>query len=90
MLTSDIRQLVDLDRYPLDQPDSREYAQLLRDGRAALAEGAQFSMVQFVRARDGLRSELHRRIARQHASLIRSGFTNARVIFILQSPQVLR
>ncbi|HUV23487.1 MAG TPA: hypothetical protein VMZ32_16960 [Gammaproteobacteria bacterium] len=49
MPTTDIRQLIDLDRYPLDQPDHPAFAQLLDDGRRALEQGALFSMVQFVR-----------------------------------------
>ncbi|MCG6891913.1 MAG: hypothetical protein LJE92_20200 [Gammaproteobacteria bacterium] len=49
MPTTDIRQLIDLDRYPLDQPDHPVFAQLLDDGRRALEQGALFSMVRFVR-----------------------------------------
>ena len=49
MQSTDIRALIDLERYPLDQPDSPGYAQLLQQGREALARGALFSMVQFVR-----------------------------------------
>ena len=50
MPTSDIRQIIDLDRFPLDRPDSAEYAQLLQDGREALRQGALFSMTNFVRS----------------------------------------
>jgi len=49
MPTTDIRQLIDLDRYPLDQPEHPAYAQLLYDGRLALEQRALFSMAQFVR-----------------------------------------
>jgi hypothetical protein len=49
MTTSDISQFIDLDRYPLDQPDHPGYAKLLQDGRQALQQGALFSMTQFVR-----------------------------------------
>ena len=49
MSDSEIRELIDLDRYPLDQPDHPEYARLLSEGREALRAGALFSMKQFVR-----------------------------------------
>jgi hypothetical protein len=50
MFKPDIRQFIDLDRYPLDQPGSAAYAQLLQDGRRALQQSALFSMTRFVRA----------------------------------------
>jgi hypothetical protein len=50
MPTSDIRQLIDLDRYPVDRPGHPAYERLLEHGREALAQGALFSMAQFVRA----------------------------------------
>ena len=50
MSVGEIRELIDLDRYPLDQPDHPDYARLLREGREALQDGALFSMQQFVRA----------------------------------------
>jgi len=49
MPATDIHQLIDLDRYPIDQPDHPGYARLLRDGRQALEQGALFSMTRFVR-----------------------------------------
>ena len=49
MSTNNIRQLIDLDRYPLDQPEHPGYARLLRDGRLALERNALFSMAQFLR-----------------------------------------
>lgn len=49
MSSRDIRQLIDLDRYPLDQPDHLVYERLLRDGQQALQQGALFSMTEFIR-----------------------------------------
>lgn len=50
MPASDINQIIDLERYPLDQPDHPTYAQLLAAGRRSLEDKALFSMAQFVRA----------------------------------------
>jgi len=61
----DIRQIIDLERYPLDQPGSPGYASLLREGQRALRQGALFSMAQFVRAGaiDPMARELEARLA---------------------------
>jgi hypothetical protein len=45
-----INQIVDLDRYPLDQPDSPVAKELLCNGRKALDENALFSLTGFVRS----------------------------------------
>jgi len=50
MPASDINQIIDLERYPLDQPDHPAYTQLLAAGRRLLKDKALFSMAQFVRA----------------------------------------
>lgn len=44
-----MREIIDLDRYPLDRPGTPAYDALLQDGRNALGQGALFSMRQFVR-----------------------------------------
>ena len=44
MPASDINQIIDLERYPLDQPDHPAYAQLLAAGRRSLEDKALFSM----------------------------------------------
>jgi hypothetical protein len=46
----EIRDLIDLDRYPIDQPGEPGYEKLLSDGRRALERQALFSMTRFVRA----------------------------------------
>jgi len=51
MPANDINQIIDLERYPLNQPDHPAYAQLLAAGRRSLEDKALFSMAQwFVRA----------------------------------------
>ena len=49
MSIADIRQFIDLERYPLDRPGEPACQRLLRDGREALRRKALFSMPQFVR-----------------------------------------
>jgi hypothetical protein len=49
MSTTDIRHLIDLDRYPIDRPGHDGYTRLLHEGRSALEQGALFSMARFVR-----------------------------------------
>lgn len=46
----EINQIIDLERYPVDQPDHPGYQELLSDGRAALDEVALFSMAGFIQA----------------------------------------
>ena len=50
MRCADIREIIDLERYPLDQPGSAAYERLLQEGREALERSALFSMAQFVRS----------------------------------------
>lgn len=50
MHNPDIHQLIDLERYPLDQPGSDAYRLLLEEGKQALRQSALFSMTRFVRA----------------------------------------
>jgi hypothetical protein len=45
----DVNQLIDLERYPIDQPGQPGYEKLLREGRRALEQQALFSMTRFVR-----------------------------------------
>ena len=66
MSITDISQLIDLERYPLDRPGHPGYAQLLRDGQRALEQGALFSMLQFVRpqAIEPMARQLHALLSR--------------------------
>ena len=45
-----IGRIVDLERYPIDQPEDARYRELLERGRKALAERSLFTMPGFVRA----------------------------------------
>ena len=64
MNDTDIRKIIDLDRYPIDQPGTEAYRRLLEDGRRALEGAALFSMTRFVRpaAIDTMAHELQARV----------------------------
>ncbi len=65
MATSDIARIVDLERYPLDRPDSEEVCRLLSEAREALDSCALFSMPGFMRedAVATITQELEKRIS---------------------------
>lgn len=74
-MNEDIRNLLDLDTYPLDRPDSAEYAALIADCRTRLAADGMFDLPGFLRAevtqaaadaaKPAMASESHRH-ARSH------------------------
>jgi hypothetical protein len=49
-MNKDMKRLVDLDTYPLDRPDSAEYAALVADCQARLAADGMFDLPGFLRA----------------------------------------
>ena len=45
----DIKQIIDLDRFPVDDPQNPGYDNLIKRGQEALASRALFSLEQFLR-----------------------------------------